>query len=55
VCVPTHIISIVYSETEVRILNSVNSYLHDVLVFTATLDLITRFLILCILIVCNSL
>jgi len=31
-----------YSETKVRIFNSLNSALQDVLVLTATVDLITR-------------
>ena len=35
-----------YSETKVRIFNSLNSLLQDVLVLTPTIDLITRFLIL---------
>ena len=40
-----------YSETKVRILNSLNGYLQDVLELTPTIDLITCFWILSILVV----
>jgi len=41
----------VYSETKVRIFNSLNSCLQNVLELSPTIDLITRFLILSILVV----
>jgi hypothetical protein len=39
----------VYSDTRVRIFNSLNSCLQDVLALASTIDLITRFCILSIL------
>jgi len=44
-----HITSIIYSETKVRMFNSSNSCLQNVLVLTATIDPLTHFWILSIL------